>query len=206
MMRSSLNLLGFSLALAGHLLAQQTDAETQRASLTGLGKFAVYARVQLSDSATLPAIDESLLRAKLEAALKREGISLVERNDVRDGSGAHLSLLYLVLDTRDRTGQSIRFAASSCIQVAQTVNIPRLTTAKYIAYTVVPTWRSCGLLVGDSDSYRNTILQNADQQLARFLESWRGVNRPGPAPPPPATPELGIGLGSSGTPRPERIE
>jgi len=195
MIRSLLNLLGFSFALAGNLLAQQTDAETQRATLTGLRNFAVYARVQLSDSATLPAIDESLLRDKLESALKREGISVVGRNDVRDGSGAHLSLLYLVLDTRDRTGQSTAYAASSCIQAAQTVSIPRLTTAKYIAYTVVPTWRSCGLLVGGRDGYRDSILQNAGQQLARFLDAWRGVNLPLPAPPPPpATPELGISV------------
>jgi hypothetical protein len=193
-MRSSLNLLGFSLALASNLLAQQTDAETQRASLTGLRTFAVYALVQLSDSATLPPVDESLLRAKLELALKRQGISVVGINDVRDGSGAHLSLLYLVLDTRDRAGHSIRFAASSCIQAAQMVRIPRLTTAKHIAYTVVPTWRSCGLLVGDRDGYRATILQNADQQLARFLESWRGVNLPRPAPAPVASPELGINV------------
>ena len=191
MIRSLLTVVGLGIVLAGNLLAQQTDAETQRATLTGLRKFAVYARVQLSDSARLPAIDESRLRTKMELAILRDGISIVTRSDVRDGSAAQLSLLYLVIETRDQTGQT-GFAASSCLQAAQTVSIPRLTTAKHIAYAVVPTWHSCGLLVGDSDSYRDTILENADQQLARFLESWRLVNLPRPVPPPAATPELGI--------------
>jgi hypothetical protein len=190
--RVSVNLLALTLALAGNLLGQETDAETQRASLTGLRTFAVYARVQLSDSATLPAIDESLLRAKLQSALGRDGIAVVERNDVRDGSGAHLSLLYLVLETRDQTGQATGFAASSCLQAAQTVRIPRLTTAKHIAYAVVPTWRSCSLLAGGTDGYRDTILQNADEQIARFRHAWQMVNAPRSAPSVPSNPELGM--------------
>jgi hypothetical protein len=194
--RNLLTVVGFGLALAGKLLAQQTDAETQRATLTGLRKLEVYARVQLSDSARLPAIDESRLRTKMELAIQRDGISVVTRSDVRDGSAAQLSLLYLVIETRDQTGQT-GFATSSCLQLAQTVSIPRLTTAKHIAYAVVPTWRSCGLLVGNSASYRDTILANADQQLGRFLEAWRLVNLPRPVPPPAVTPELGISVSPS---------
>jgi hypothetical protein len=186
-----LTLLTISLALAGNVLGQETDAETQRASLTGLRTFAVYVRVQLSDSATLPVIDESLLRVKLQSALGRDGIAVVESNDVRDGSGANLSLLYLVLETRGQTGETTGFAASSCLQAAQTVRIPRLTTAKYIAYAVVPTWRSCGLLAGGTRGYRDTILQNADEQITRFLRAWQRVNAPRPTPPSVSNPELG---------------
>jgi hypothetical protein len=190
--RDALKSLGLSLALAGNLLAQQTEAETQRASLAGLRTFAVYARVQQADSATLPGIDETLLRAKLESALGRVGISVVGRNEVRDGSDGNLSLLYLVLETRDRTGRAIKFAASSCLQAAQIVRIPRLTTAKHIAYTVVPTWRSCGLLVGDAAAYTSTILQNANAQIARFLDDWRSVNVPRQSEPSLTSPELGM--------------
>jgi hypothetical protein len=193
--RIPLTLVGFSLVLAGNVLTQQLDDDPQRMTLTGLRTFAVYARVQLTQPATLQAIDETLLRAKMELALRREGISVVGRNDVRDGSGAHISLLYLVMETRDKAGQAIGFAASSCLQAAQTVSVPRLSVGGRLAYTVVPTWRSCGLLAGGTDSYTNTILQNTDEQIARFLNAWRIVNPPRPAPPVPSTPELGISVG-----------
>jgi hypothetical protein len=77
-------------------------------------------------------------------------------------------------------GRQTQFAASSCLQAAQTVSIPRLTTAKHVAYAVVLTWRSCGLLAGDGEGYRDTILRNADEQIGRFLAAWRGVNLPRP--------------------------
>lgn len=186
-----ITVLGFGLTLAGNLPAQQTEAETQRATLIGLSKFAVYARVQLSPNATLQRIDESLLRSRIEAALRREGISIDGRTDVRDGSQASLDLLYMVMETSDKKGQAI-FAASSCLQASQMVRIPRLTTAKHIAYAVVSTWRSCGLLVGDKGAYGNTILQNADEQIARFLAAWRIVNAPRPGPSFPSNPELGM--------------
>ena len=86
----------------------------------------------------------------------------------------------------------VGFAASSCLQAAQMVTVPRLTTPKHIAYAMAPTWRSCSMLVGDTSSYNGTILQNADEQIARFIEAWRTVNRPPPPPPSPLTPELGV--------------
>jgi hypothetical protein len=182
----SLGLLG--LAYAGNLFAQRIDAETQRATLTNLRNFAVYARVQFSQSATLARIDESSLRSRIETALRREGIAIDTRADVRDGSQASLDLLYIVMQTRN--GKATGFAASSCLQVSQMVRIPRLTTPKHIAYAVVPTWRSCGLIVGDSASLSPTILQNADEHMTRFIDAWRFVNAPPPPPSVPAGSEL----------------
>jgi hypothetical protein len=172
------------LALTGNLAAQRIDAETQRATLTDLRRFAVYARVQLSESATLPQIDEGGLRSRIETALTREGIGIDTRADVRDGSQASLDLLYVVMQTRN--GKATGFAASSCLQVSQMVRIPRLTTPKHIAYAVVPTWHSCGLLVGDSASLGATILQNAGEHMTRFIDAWRFANAP--PPPPSVTP------------------
>jgi hypothetical protein len=192
-MRTRLIILGLSLGLAARLAAQ-TEAETQRATLTGLRTFAVYARVQLPDSATLPRVDERVLRKRIEDALLREGILIQNRNDVRDGSQASLDLLYMVMQTKDPNGHALGFAASSCLQASQMVRIPRLTTPKHIAYAVVSTWRSCGLLAGNSAGYRENILQNADQQLTRFLEAWRRVNLPPPAPASPVGPETRVSL------------
>ena len=191
--RTLFNLHGLALALAGNVVAQQPNDDPQRMTLTGLKNFAVYARVQLSQRAKLPAIDENFLRSKMEQEIKRAGISIVGGNDVRDGPGAHLSLLYLVLETRDRGGEQIGFAAFSCIQAEQTVTVPRL--GRY-AYAVVPTWRSCGVLMGDTESYRGTIQRNADEQIARFLEAWRVVNTPRPPAPSVSSPELGMVSGS----------
>lgn len=186
--RSFLTLLGFAFVLAGNLVAQEPEDDPQRMTLVGLRNFAVHARVQLSDGATLPVIDENRLRSKIEQSIRREGMTIVGRNDVRDGPGAHLSLLYLVMETRDRKGEEAGFAAFSCLQAEQTVSLPRL--GRYV-YAVVPTWRSCGILAGDTESYRGTIERNADEQIARFLAAWRRVNGP-PAPPPStSTPELG---------------
>ena len=173
---------GLGLLLAGNLSAQRIDSETQRATLTGLRSFAVHTRVQLLPSAALQRIEESVLRGRIEGALRREGISIETRNDVRDGSQASLELLYMVMETRDTSGRSIGFAASSCLQVSQMVRIPRLTTPKHIAYAVVSTWQSCGLLVGDSASFRPTLLQNADEHITRFIDAWRSANAPPPHP------------------------
>src|SRR5207249_10413802 len=84
------------------------------------------------------------------------------------------------------------FAASSCLQASQMVRIPRLTTPKHIAYAVVSTWRSCGLLVGDSASLGPTILQNADEHIIRFIDASRFANTPPPDPRFPATSELSM--------------
>jgi hypothetical protein len=172
LIRAPLAAAGLSLALASSAFSQQT-VDPQRMTLTGLKNFAVYARVQVSGQATLPAIDESHLRSKLEQEIRREGMSIVRGNDVRDGPGAHLSLLYLVLETRDRGGNEIGFAAFSCIQAEQTVSVTRL--GRYV-YAVVPTWKSCGVLTGNTPAYRATIERNADEQIGRFLEAWRSVN------------------------------
>ena len=175
-------------------LAAQTEAETQRATLTGLRSFGVHASVQFSQGATLEPIDERVLRDRVEDALRREGIVIQTRSDVRDGSQASLDLLYVVMQTKDTAGRALGFAASSCLQASQMVRIPRLTTPTHIAYAVVSTWRSCGLLVGDSASFRPTLVQNADQQLARFLEAWRRVNLPPPAPASPASPATRVSI------------
>jgi len=175
-------------------LAGQTEAETQRATLTGLRSFGVHASVQLSQGATLEPIEEKVLRDRIGDALRREGIAIQTRSDVRDDSQASLDLLYVVMQTKDTAGHALGFAASSCLQASQMVRIPRLTTPKHIAYAVVSTWRSCGLLVGDSASFGRTMLQNADQQLARFLEAWRRVNLPPPAPASPVSPETRVSL------------
>jgi hypothetical protein len=191
LIRPTLALIGL-LGLPGNLFAQQADGETQGITLTGLRKFAVYAKVQVSQGVTLTRVDEILLRTRMEQAVEEAGISVVRETDVRDGAAASLSILYLVAETRDQAGRLSGFAASSCLQAAQIVRIPRLTTAKRFVYTVVPTWRSCGLLVGNSQAYSSSILQNADEQIARFLEAWRTVNAPRPAPPSLGSPELGI--------------
>jgi hypothetical protein len=185
--------LGILLLQAPHLAAQ-TEAETQRATLTGLRSFGIHASVQLSQGATLEPIDERVLRNRVGDALRREGIVIQTRGDVRDGSQASLDLLYVVMQTKDTAGRALGFAASSCLQASQMVRIPRLTTPKHIAYAVVSTWRSCGLLVGDSASFRATMVQNADQQLARFLEAWRRVNLPPPAPGSPASPATRVSM------------
>lgn len=190
--RGLLSLGGLGLLLAGNLSAQRIDSETQRKTLTGLRNLAVYARLQLPPNAELRPIEESLLRGKLESALRREGISIDTRTDVRDGSQASLDLLYMVMETGDRKSRPM-FAASSCLQASQMVRIPRLTTPNHIAYAVVSTWRSCGLLAGDKQAYGDTILQNADEQISRFLAAWRTVNAPPPAA-APSTTELGLGL------------
>jgi hypothetical protein len=195
-MRSSVMVLGLSLLRAADLAAQ-TEAETQRATLTGLRRFGVHASVQLSQGATLERIEERVLRDRIGDALRREGIMIQTRSDVRDGSQASLDLLYVVMQTKDTAGHALGFAASSCLQASQMVRIPRLTTPKHIAYAVVSTWRSCGLLVGDSASFGRTMLQNADQQLARFVEAWRHVNLPPPAPVSPVSSETRVSIGLS---------
>ncbi len=192
-MRSSIVVLGILLLRPPHLAAQ-TEAETQRATLTGLRSFGVHASVQLSQGASLESIDERVLRARVEDALRREGIVIQSPSGVQDGSQASLDLLYVVMQTKDTAGRALGFAASSCLQASQMVRIPRLTTPKHIAYAVVSTWRSCGLLVGDSASFRATMVQNADQQLARFLEAWRRVNLPLPPPASPGSPEARVSM------------
>jgi hypothetical protein len=171
--RPLLSLLGFSLTLASGLPAQQPEADPKRRTLIRLRAFAVDAQVRLSPQATLEKIDESLLRVRLEQAMRREGISIQGSGDVRDGSQAQISLVYLVLETGSELDGTAGFAASSCLQLSQLVTIPRLGAYHY---AMAPTWSSCGMIVGGRDSFRASILQNADQQIARFLSDWRAVN------------------------------
>jgi hypothetical protein len=184
-----LKIFAFSLVLGGNLVAQEGHDDPQQRTLVGLKNFAVHAQVQLSEGTTLPSIDQNRLRSKMEQAIRQEGMTIVRGNDVRDGPGAHLSLLYIVIETRDRAGQEAGFAAFSCLQAEQTVNVPRL--GRYV-YAVAPTWRSCGIVAGDTGSYTGTIQRNADTQIARFLSAWRGVNPPRPAPSLPSNTELGM--------------
>jgi hypothetical protein len=182
------NVFGFSLLLVGNLLAQGAQDDPQRRTLVGLKNFAVHAQVQLSEQTSLPPIDQNRLRSKMEQAIRQEGMAIVRGNDVRDGPGAHLSLLYIVIGTRDRAGQEVGFAAFSCLQAEQTVSVPRL--GRYV-YAVAPTWRSCGIVAGDTGSYSGTIERNADKQIARFLAAWRTVNPPRPA---AVTPNAELGM------------
>jgi hypothetical protein len=149
--------------------------------------------VHVSERATLERIDESLLRAKLELAMRREGISVQGPGDVRDGSQAQISLVYLVLETGNDAGREPGFAASSCLQASQLVTIPRLSKGR-ITYTVAPTWSSCGMIAGARESFTASILRNADQQIARFLDDWRVVNKSRPAAPVIGNPELGLSV------------
>jgi hypothetical protein len=48
-------------------------------------------------------------------------------------------------------------------------------------------------VAGDAGSYREAILLNADEQIARFVTAWRSVNAAPPLPPvPPSSPGLGL--------------
>jgi hypothetical protein len=176
-------LAGYFLVLTPKLPAQEAGDDPQRVTLTGLRHFAVSARVQLSGTG-LESIDERALRAKLEAAMRREGIGVVGPQEVRDGTQAEIALQYLVVSTRDQTGRRKGFAASSCMEAAQLVRLQRRTPSGGPVYAVVPTWRSCGIVTGDSLVYGQSILQNADQQIRRFIRAWRQVNRPPSLPAP----------------------
>ena len=177
-LRAVIPIAGLVLLLAGRLPAQQGDDESQRMTLRGLHHFATHARVQLSGGAPLQPIDEAMLRGKLEAALRREGIGVVGETDVRDGTQAELGLQYLVLGTRNQPGGGSGFVASSCIEAAQLVKLQRVTRSGAPVYAVVPTWRSCGFVLGDSASYRRRMVDNADQQIGRFIRAWRMANEP----------------------------
>ena len=168
--------LGFCLALVSALPAQQPIDDPQRASLAGLRRFAVHARVQVAQRSTLPSLDEALLRTKLELALRREGLELQGPNDVRDGAAAQVSLMYLVVPVRDHAGRDAGFAGSACIHASQLVRIPRVIAGRQFTYTMAPTWSSCAMVVGAPTSYRDTILQNAEEQIGRFLQAWRAAN------------------------------
>lgn len=176
---------------AERLSAQQLD-DPQRVTLLGLRVIAAHAQVRVAKQATLHRLDEALLRTRLEQALRQEGIEVQKTGDVRDGSAAQISLVYIVMSMRDESGGETRFAASSCLHASQYVRIPRLEKGGRIAYTVAPTWSSCGIVAGDTASYRDAILHNADEQIDRFLDAWRSVNAPPPAAPTLPKPELGL--------------
>jgi hypothetical protein len=184
--------VALSLALAFDVSAQQAE-DPQRVTLLGLRTIATHAQVRVAKDATLEPLQEELLRARLEQAMRQEGMVIQKLADVRDGSAAQISLIYVVISMGDESGRETRFAASSCLHASQYVRIPRLERGGRIAYTVAPTWSSCGIVAGDTGSYRDAILLNADEQIARFLDAWRSVNAPRPAPPPvESQPELGL--------------
>jgi hypothetical protein len=132
--------------------------------------------VQLAEPAALPAIDEVLLRERLEDAIRKEGLKVQDSNDVRNGTQAEVGLHYLVVAMPDSWGRPSSFAASSCIEASQLVRLQRITTTGAPVYAVVPTWRTCGMLVGDKASFSGAILRNADQQITRFITAWRKAN------------------------------
>ncbi|HEX2141913.1 MAG TPA: hypothetical protein VHK28_06500 [Candidatus Limnocylindria bacterium] len=181
-MRIPASITAFSLALASNLGAQEAE-DPQRVTLLGLRHIAAHAKVQVARQATLDPVDDAVLRTRLEQALRQEGIVVQEHKDVRDGSAGQISLVYTVISMADASGRETRFAASSCLHASQYVRIPRLERGGRVAYTVAPTWSSCGIVAGSTDSYRNAILLNADEQIARFLEAWRSVNPRGSAAP-----------------------
>jgi hypothetical protein len=176
--RYGAQVLGFTLSLVNLLTAQQTTDDPQPASLAGLRRFAVHAQVQVAARASLPRVDLNLLETKLELAIRQEGLELQGPNDVRDGAAAQISLVYLVLAITDQAGHDAGFAASSCIHAAELVRIPRVIGNRTFTYTMAPTWSSCGMMVGDTASYRAKILENADEQISRFRTAWRGANEP----------------------------
>jgi hypothetical protein len=184
--------VALSLVLAFDLSAQEPD-DPQRVTLLGLRTVATHAQVRVARHATLDPLDEGLLRAKLEQAMRQEGMIIQKLADVRDGSAAQISLIYVVISMGDEAGRETRFAASSCLHASQYVRIPRLESGGRIAYTVAPTWSSCGIVAGATGSYRDAILLNADEQIARFLDAWRSVNASPPTPPVQSRPELGLG-------------
>jgi len=191
-----LPLAGFFLILATQLSAQ--DDDPQRMTLTGLRHFAVHARVQLSGGTSLERIEERGLREKLESGIRQAGIGVVGDNDVRDGTQAEIGLQYLVIGTRNQPGGGSGFVASSCIEAAQLVKLQRVTRSGAPVYAVVPTWRSCGFVLGDSGSYRRRIGENADQQIDRFIRAWRQVNAPpSPSHPPVESREPRVGSQTS---------
>jgi hypothetical protein len=100
-------------------------------------------------------------------------MSVHAANDVRNGTQAAVGLQYLVVGTPDVWGRKSGFAASFCVEASQLVRLQRITATGAPVYAVVPTWRSCGMLVGDTVSFRGTILRNADEQIARFIQAWR---------------------------------
>jgi hypothetical protein len=192
----SASIIALSMALAFELSAQEPD-DPQRITLLGLRTIATHAQVRVAQRSTLEPVDEELLRIKLEQAVLQEGMIVQKPADVRDGSAAQISLVYVVISMGDDSGRETRFAASSCLHASQYVRIPRLERGGRIAYTVAPTWSSCGIVAGDTGSYRDAILLNADEQIARFLSAWRSVNAPRPPPPVLSQPGLGLGEGTT---------
>ncbi len=175
-MQKLIQSLGFCLAQAGILAAQQPSDDPQRASLIGLRRFAAHARVQVPQQSKLPSVDERLLRTRLEMVMRQEGLEIQGPADLRDGAAAQVSLVYLVIPILDQAGGEAGFAASSCIQASQLVRIPRVIESRHFTYTMAPTWSSCGMVVGDPEFYRTTILRNAEEQIGRFLRAWRSAN------------------------------
>jgi hypothetical protein len=190
--RNIISCVVLPLVLVGRLVAQESVDDPQRLTLTGLRKFAVFVGVHVSEPATLPRIDERLIRVNAELAMRQAGISILGNDDIRDANAAQVSLVYLVIQTRNKAGQETGFAASSCLLAAQTVSLPRLSVPGRPTYAVVPTWRSCRIMGGDSDSYAEKIREDADQQMLRFLRAWRAVNTDGPPPRVESATQLGI--------------
>jgi hypothetical protein len=165
------------LLLAGALVAQQSH-DPQVRSLSNLRTVAVHARVQVAGPTSLGRVDEAGLRSRLARELRQEGMEVQEAGDVRDGSAAQISLLYLILPIAAGEGRPAGFAASSCLHASQYVRIPRLEKGGRITYSIAPTWSSCGVIVGDIGSYGTMIARNAGEQIARFVQAWRSVNAP----------------------------
>src|SRR5688500_5904198 len=99
-----------SLALAFDLSAQEPD-DPQRVTLLGLRTIATHAQVRVAKQATLESLDEELLRARLDRAMRQEGMIIQKLADVRDGSAAQISLVYVVMSMGDEAGRETRFAA-----------------------------------------------------------------------------------------------
>src|SRR4051812_50166888 len=92
------NVFGFSLLLAGNLLAQGAQDDPQGRTLAGLKNFAVHAQVQFSAGTTLPPIDQDGLRGKMEQGIRQEGMEILRGNDVRDGPRGPPNLLLLSVE------------------------------------------------------------------------------------------------------------
>ena len=73
-LRGLLSFAPLFLGLFDTLSGQEPGDDPQQRTLTGLRTFAVHARVQLSDPAALPTVDEALLRSRLEDAVRQAGM------------------------------------------------------------------------------------------------------------------------------------
>jgi hypothetical protein len=172
--RPLLRLAALPIALAGSLWGQSDGG--MDATLGGLTGFAVFIDLQLEEGTNLHSIDENELRTKLELALRREAIRVLSQDEYRkDPAAPGLRLRYVAMGITNKAGEATGFAASGSLEVLQLVTLQR-SNAISGRSTVTPTWRHGGIFVGSTDSFRSSILTDADKRIASFLNAWFTAN------------------------------